>query len=64
MLRAGRWKYVHYTGTGERALFDVEHDPGETANLAAREGAAGDTATIEAALRRRLLDWLPAQLPR
>jgi choline-sulfatase len=64
MLRAGRWKYVHYTGSGERALFDIARDPDETTNLAAGEGAPGEAAGIEAELRRRLLDWLPAHLPR
>jgi choline-sulfatase len=61
LARAGRWKYVHYTGTGERALYDLAADPYEEQDLA---GAPGPAAGTEAALRRRLLDWLPATTPR
>jgi choline-sulfatase len=59
MIRRGPWKYAHYTGTGERSLFDLEHDPGEERNLAGRPAAAG----AEASLRDRLFEWLPAHLP-
>jgi arylsulfatase A-like enzyme len=60
MIRRGRWKYVHYTGTNERQLFDLDADPGEVHDLAGTPAAA----PIEADLRRRLLHWLPAQVPR
>jgi len=37
MIRGGRYKFVHY-GTGECELFDLEADPGEKINLAAKGG--------------------------
>jgi choline-sulfatase len=61
MLRAGRWKYVHYTGHGgERQLFDLAADPHERHSLAGTREAAD----VEEKLRERLLAWLPAHLPR
>ena len=60
LARAGRWKVVHYTGTGERVLYDMEADPYEDQDLAGSPGPAADAE----ALRRRLLDWLPAGAPR
>jgi choline-sulfatase len=59
MIRAGDWKYVHYTGAGERSLFDLARDPGEQRDLAGSGAAA-----VEADLRARLLGWLPPHLPR
>ncbi len=32
-LRTPRWKYVEYTRTGERELYDLRRDPNETFNL-------------------------------
>jgi arylsulfatase A-like enzyme len=60
LARAGRWKYVHYTGTGERALFDMEADPYEHRNLAATPAGAAEAEVM----RRRLFIWLPATAPR
>jgi len=40
MLRAGRYKYIAFNGgANAEQLFDLETDPGETANLASRETA-------------------------
>ena len=36
-LRDERYKYVYYTQTGEEWLYDLQDDPGETRDLAARE---------------------------
>lgn len=36
-LRDERYKYLHYTQTGQEWLYDLEHDPGETRDLAASE---------------------------
>lgn len=38
MLRTGRWKYIAYVGYPSQ-LFDIEDDPGELNDLAAREPA-------------------------
>jgi len=38
-LRDGRWKLIVDRGTGRARLFDVEADPDETRDLAARESA-------------------------
>ncbi len=48
MLRRGRWKLIHYTGF-EPELFDLEADPEERDNLAAREPEK--VAALMAALR-------------
>ncbi|MBI3972004.1 MAG: sulfatase-like hydrolase/transferase [Chloroflexi bacterium] len=60
MARAGPWKYVHYTGGGERQFFDLAADPHEMQNPAGTSGGAA----AESALRGRLLDWLPAHFAR
>jgi choline-sulfatase len=60
MLRRGDWKYVHYTGTDERQLFDLAADPDELDDLAGMPGEAA----VEEGLRQTLLEWLPAHLPR
>ncbi|HLH15970.1 MAG TPA: sulfatase-like hydrolase/transferase [Bryobacteraceae bacterium] len=38
-LRDGKWKYIEDIRTGKAELYDLEEDPGETRNLAAREPA-------------------------
>jgi arylsulfatase A-like enzyme len=38
-LRRGRYKYLRLTATGADALYDIETDPREQANLAARQPA-------------------------
>lgn len=50
MIRHGRWKYVHHVGFRPE-LFDLEADPGETTDLAARPEMAGTLAECEAKLR-------------
>jgi tetratricopeptide (TPR) repeat protein len=49
VLRDGRWKYIQ---APRPELYDLERDPGETANLAAAEPARA--AALRAALGRRL----------
>lgn len=53
MIRTGPWKLVHYAGSDEGQLFDLDADPDELANLWDDPAAAG----TRAALTRRLLDW-------
>ena len=50
MLRAGRWKYVHYVGF-EPELFDLDADPEETTDLAGDPGCADIVASLDARLR-------------
>ena len=52
MLRKGRYKYNYYVGH-EPELFDLQHDPGETYNIAATQL---DMAKRYEALLRNLLD--------
>jgi arylsulfatase A-like enzyme len=60
MLRSERWKYNHYTDPPACELFDLQDDPQETRNLADDPRAAAARARLSA----RLLEWLPAHLPR
>ncbi len=53
MVRDRRWKYV-WNLTAEDELYDLEADPGEITNLAAKAEAAPQLA----ALRLRMLAWL------
>ncbi|RMF67987.1 MAG: hypothetical protein D6743_04070 [Calditrichaeota bacterium] len=49
-LRSPRWKFIRDAGSGERALFNLISDPGETQNLWQREpevGACFETLTTE-----------------
>jgi len=39
-IRTGEWKYVRRHGGGPEELYDLAHDPGETANLASQEAHA------------------------
>jgi len=60
-VRMGDWKLLEYFEDGKTELFNLRTDPGEQANLAARE-----TARV-AALRTKLDRWrgdVGAQLPR
>lgn len=41
-VRFGRWKYIEADEEGTRELYDLDQDPGETTNLAAREPAVAD----------------------
>jgi len=54
-VRAGKYKYLWEYGSRNEQLFDVEADPGETANL------ADDHHDLCRELRRRLRDWTNAQ---
>ena len=51
-IRRGRWKLVHFLGSGRSELFDLENDPGETTDLSAVDpnGAAR--------LEERLKSWI------
>ncbi|HEY7511004.1 MAG TPA: sulfatase-like hydrolase/transferase [Vicinamibacteria bacterium] len=49
VLRDGRWKYIQ---APRPELYDLAHDPGETANVAATEPARAEA--LRAALARRL----------
>lgn len=51
MIRHGRWKYIHHVGYRPE-LYDLEADPGETADLAARAESASVLAACKAALLR------------
>ncbi|MCU0500272.1 MAG: sulfatase-like hydrolase/transferase [Anaerolineae bacterium] len=53
MVRDRRWKYV-WNLTAEDELYDLEADPAEITNLAARSEAAEPLAHM----RRRMLAWL------
>lgn len=50
MLRKGRFKFIYYVGFAPE-LFDLEADPEETSNLAARPDHAGIVRDLEAELR-------------
>lgn len=50
MIRAGRYKYVHYTGYAPE-LFDLESDPEELRNLSGESRLAPVLAAFEARLR-------------
>ena len=51
-IRKDGWKFIYrpLDGTGE--LYDLRHDPKESANLAGQKSEAGDS------LRRELFDWM------
>lgn len=51
MIRWGRYKYIHYVGY-EAELFDLEHDPEETTNLAGDPGYIEVQVRCDAALRK------------
>lgn len=53
MVRQGRWSYHHYVGF-EPELFDLEHDPLQIHNLAARSEHRGVRDRLEALLRGML----------
>ena len=50
MIRHGRWKFTYYVGYPPE-LFDLEHDPGETADLAADPAFERVLKDCEARLR-------------
>lgn len=59
-IRHGDWKLIEFFETGERELFDLRRDPGETQNLAAAEPQRADE------LQRLLAAWreeVDARLP-
>jgi choline-sulfatase len=51
MIRNGRWKYIYHVGFRPE-LYDLEADPGETADLAERSDMASALAECHAALLR------------
>ncbi len=51
MIRVGKWKYCYHHDDIEQ-LFDLEADPGETANLAARP----EHSALKADLKKRALE--------
>jgi choline-sulfatase len=51
MVRAGRWKYVHYVGMAPQ-LFDLVGDPGESLDLGTNTAYASIRRRLEAALRK------------
>lgn len=51
MLRKGRWKLIEYVGF-EPELYDLEADPEEAINLAARPDHADTLAQLQAEMRR------------
>lgn len=53
-VREGRWKYIYDLREGSDELFDLETDPNEQHNLAAREPARATR------LRQRLAAWAEA----
>jgi arylsulfatase A-like enzyme len=63
MVRRGSLKYFHHEPSGEEMLFDLATDPGETRNLAADAGFAGDLANLRGAMRDQRLRGIP-DLPR
>ena len=55
MLRTARYKYVAFSyGHGPEMLFDLEHDPGEMHNLAAKP----ECSAILNEHRRLLKKWI------
>lgn len=52
MLRKGKWKYIEYAGF-EPELFDLQSDPEETTNIAARNPEV--VATLAATLRNHVV---------
>jgi choline-sulfatase len=50
MVRGPRYKYVHYSGFPPQ-LFDLEHDPDETQDIAGAPGSVGALRACERALR-------------
>jgi arylsulfatase A-like enzyme len=53
MVRTHRWKYVYDPGDPVDELYDLERDPWELENVAAR----AEHGAVVQELRRRLLDW-------
>jgi arylsulfatase A-like enzyme len=53
MVRTHRWKYVYDSDDPVDELYDLERDPWELENLAARP----EHAQVVNEMRRRLLDW-------
>ena len=54
MIRHGRYKYVHYTRTEEKELYDLKRDPHELFNLMStrREHWKKKAAALERQLNR------------
>jgi arylsulfatase len=49
-ITTARWKYIWWSGTGREQLFDLAADPCETRDLALRDAAAGELASLRARL--------------
>jgi arylsulfatase A-like enzyme len=54
-LRDGRWKFIYEIGSGRKELFDMDRDPREVVNLAAKHGR--DASWYETTVR----SWSRAQ---
>ncbi len=56
LLFGGRWKYVINYRTGQRTLYDIDRDPGETSDLSAEQ------PKLTTYLQRTLNQWRNRQL--
>lgn len=54
LLRDARWKYIYWYAGGGEELYDLDHDPQETCNLADAEQPAAQAAIAD--LRGRLIE--------
>ena len=59
-IRSGNWRLVHFYEAGRSELYDLNSDPGETTDVAAREPLR--TAMLQAKLDARR-EEVNAQLP-
>jgi phosphoglycerol transferase MdoB-like AlkP superfamily enzyme len=55
-VRSGPWKYIYNSVTGKEQLFNLQHDPGETTNLA----ATSPSQCLE--FHRRIMAWIFCQI--
>lgn len=54
-LRSDKWKFIYWPGTGKTELYDLEHDPQETHDL------AGEKIALASAFKSRLESILASQ---
>lgn len=55
-VRSGPWKYIYNSVTGKEQLFNLQNDPGETANL------AGSSPNQCLEFHRRIMAWIYCQI--